>query len=392
LIVHRGERDLIAATQGRSFWVLDDLPVLHQMTDAAATTGAFLFKPEDAYRFQGGGNTPLAPTATIGQNPPAGAVVYYYLKEKPSSQITLEFFDAAGRSIKKFMSRAPEPPPATTPGAGAPSQTPPEQPQAPSGEEVEAGEGGRASGAGSRRIPAEAGLNRFVWDTRYADAARFPGLILWAGELRGPRAVPGVYQVKLTANGKTLMQTFEIKRDPRLQTSGADFARQFDLLIKIRDKLTETHEAITNIREVRRQVDDLVKRVKDRPNAKAITDAAKSLNAKLKAIEEELYQTKNQSSQDPLNYPIRLNNKLAAVAGVVASADSAPTGKSKTVYEVQVGKINEQLRRLEQVMRVDLAAFNQLVREQNIPAVILKPAATGGQAAGDPRQDEDDYE
>ena len=243
---------------------------------------------------------------------------------------------------------------------------------------MEAAEGGGRGGGGTRRIPAEVGLNRFVWDTRYADAARFPGLILWAGELRGPFAVPGQYQVKLTVGGKVLTQAFELKKDPRLTTTPSEFAKQFDLLIKIRDKLTETHNAITQIREVRRQVDDLLKRVKDQPNSKAITDAAKALNARMTAIEEELYQTKNQSSQDPLNYPIRLNNKLAAVAGVVASADAAPTDQSYTVYEEQVSKINVQLQRLEQIMRVDLAAFNQLVREQNIPAVILKPAASGG--------------
>jgi photosystem II stability/assembly factor-like uncharacterized protein len=386
LIIHKGEQDLIAATQGRSFWILDDIPVLQQMADAANAGGLFLFKPEDAYRFQGGG-FPLSPNSTLGQNPPSGAVVYYYLKEKPASQITLEFLDSAGHSIRKFTSRAPEPTP-PAPGAGAPSQTLPEQPQAPSGEEVEAVEGGRG-GSSQRRVPAEAGLNRFVWDTRYADAARFPGLILWAGELRGPFAVPGSYQVKLYVGGKTLTQTFELKKDPRLTTSPSDFAKQFDLLIKIRDKLTETHNAITQIREVRRQVDDLVKRVKDQPNSKVITDAAKSLNAKMTAIEEELYQTKNQSSQDPLNYPIRLNNKLAAVAGVVASSDAAPTDQSYTVYEEQVSKINAQLQRLEQVMSKDLAAFNQLVREQNIPAVIVKPPVSSVQSSNKGEEEND---
>ncbi|HEX8708007.1 MAG TPA: hypothetical protein VF723_07190, partial [Pyrinomonadaceae bacterium] len=285
---------------------------------------------------------------------------------------TLEFLDASGRSIKKFMSRAPEPAPQQPPGAGAPPLTPPEQPQAPSGEEVQ------ATGGGAQvRLTADEGLNRFVWDLRYPDASRFPGLILWEGQLRGPRAVPGMYQARLTVNGKTLTQSFEVKKDQRLATSDADFARQFELLLKIRDKLTETHDAITQIREVRRQVDDLVKRVRDQPNSKAILDAAKSLNAKMTTVEETLYQTKNQSSQDPLNFPIRLNNKLAAVAGVVDSAETAPTEQSYTVYEEQVSKINAQLQQLEQIMRTDLAAFNQLVREQNIPAVIVKPQAGG---------------
>jgi photosystem II stability/assembly factor-like uncharacterized protein len=386
LIIHKGEKDLIAATQGRSFWILDDLAVLHQMAEAASAGGVFLFKPEDTYRLQGGGGPPLPPTATLGQNPPNGALIYYYLKEKPSSQITLEILDSAGRSIKKFTSRAPEPPP-QAPGAGAPSTTPPEQPQAPSGEEVEAGGGGAA--AGTRRIPAEAGLNRFVWDFRYADAARFPGLILWGGELRGPRAVPGTYQVKLTVNGKAQTQSFEVKRDPRISTSQADFQKQFDLLIKIRDKLTEAHNAIAQIRDVRKQVDELVRRVKDQPDSKAITEAAKSLNARLTTIEETLYQTKNQSSQDPLNFPIRLNNKLAAVADVVASADAAPTEQSYTVYEEQVSAINAQLQQLEQVMRVDLSKFNQLVREQSIPAVIVKPQQGAGSEQPSEKRDEE---
>jgi hypothetical protein len=148
--------------------------------------------------------------------------------------------------------------------------------------------------------------------------------------------------------------------------------------LKIRDKLTETHNAIISIREARTQIDDLLKRVQGQPNLKTISDAAKSLNGKMTAIEEALYQTKNQSSQDPLNYPIRLNNKLAALGGVVSSADSAPTEQSYAVYEDLVAKINAQLQKLDVVMKTDLPAFNQLVREQNIPAVIVKPPTTAG--------------
>ncbi|HEX8141552.1 MAG TPA: hypothetical protein VF553_03090 [Pyrinomonadaceae bacterium] len=378
LAVHKREKDLVAATQGRSFWILDDLTVLHQMQDAAsATSDAYLFKPEDTYRLQASDNTELPPTATTGKNPSNGAVVYYYLKNRPAGQITIEFLDGAGKTIKKFTSKAPEPSmqpspgagavAATTPGTGAPPQVPPEQPQAPSGEEVVP-----APGEEQKRVPADAGLNRFVWDLRYAEAAKFPGLILWSGELRGPIIVPGAYQVRLTVGGKTMTQSFEVKKDPRVAAAPADFARQFDLLMKIRDKLTETHNAITRIREVRRQLDDLVKRLKDQASGGPIVEAARSLNAKLAAVEEELYQTKNQSSQDPLNFPIRLNNKLAALAGVVGSADAAPTDQSYVVYEEQVGLINTQLRRMEQIMTTDLAAFNRLAREQNIPAVIMK--------------------
>jgi photosystem II stability/assembly factor-like uncharacterized protein len=352
LAVHKREKDLVAATQGRSFWVLDDLPVLHQMTDAVMKAEAHLFKPEDAYRMPGGGGR--GGGASVGQNPPGGAVIVYHLKSRPAGEVSLEILDAGGRLIKKFSNRAAEG------QAGGP-----------------AGEEG-FFGGGPSRVPAEAGLNRFIWDFRYPDATRFPGMILWSGETRGPRAVPGTYQVRLSVDGKTMTESFEVKKDPRLEVTPAELAKQFDLLLKIRDKLTETHEAIIQLRDVRRQVDDIARRAKDQPNAKALTDAAKALTAKLTAVEEALYQTKNQSSQDPLNYPIRLNNKLAALAGVVGSADAAPTDQSHAVYEELTGKINAQLQTLRQVIGTELPAFNKLVRDQNVPAVIVKAAADSG--------------
>jgi photosystem II stability/assembly factor-like uncharacterized protein len=377
LAVHKGERDLVAATQGRSFWILDDLAVLHQLMDRGANAGAMetrLFKPEDPYRMPGGGGT-LPATATIGSNPPGGAVVYYYLKSKPTTDVVLEFLDAGGKTIRTFTAKAPAPQPSPAPGSAA-VQTPPEQPQAASGEESSFFAGG---GAGAARVTTEVGLNRFIWNMRYDDAARFPGMIMWAGSVTGPRITPGRYQVRLTADGKTYTETFEVRKDPRLTTTDADFARQLDLQLKIRDKLTETHNAIISIREARAQINDLLKRVQGQPNFKTISDAAKSLNGKMTAVEEELYQTKNQSSQDPLNYPIRLNNKLAALGGVVSSADSAPTEQSYAVYEDLTAKINAQLQKLEAVLKTDLPAFNQLVREQNVPAVIVKPPASSPQ-------------
>jgi hypothetical protein len=201
---------------------------------------------------------------------------------------------------------------------------------------------------------------------------------MWAGSVTGPRIAPGRYQVRLTADGKTYTETFEVRKDPRLTTTDADFAKQLALQLKIRDKLTETHNAIISIREARTQINDLLKRVQGQPNFKAISEAAKSLNGKMTAVEEELYQTKNQSSQDPLNYPIRLNNKLAALGGVVSSADSAPTEQAYAVYEDLTAKIDAQLQKLGAVMRTDLPAFNESVRAANVPAVIVKPPAPQG--------------
>jgi photosystem II stability/assembly factor-like uncharacterized protein len=348
LAIHKREKDLVVATQGRSFYVLDDLPVLYQLADMAKAD-AFLFKPEESYRMAGFGGG-LPPNATVGENPANGTVIYYYLKDK-AKEVTLEFLDSAGKTIKKFTS-----------GGAA------------SGDVFTFFGGG---GGGGSRASVEPGLNRFVWDQRYADAARFPGLIMWAGSTTGPRAVPGIYQVKLTVDGKTQTQNFEVKKDPRVEATQEDLVKQFDLLIKIRDKVTETHEAILQIRDARKQIDDVVLRSKDAKGSKEIADAAKALNAKMKEIEETLYQTKNQSGQDPLNYPIRLNNKLAALTGVAASADAVPTAQTYAVYEELAGKINAQLQKLEAIMKTDLPAFNKLVRDQEIPAVLLKPKASG---------------
>jgi len=199
-------------------------------------------------------------------------------------------------------------------------------------------------------------------------------MILWAGDMRGPRVVPGKYQVRLTVDGNTTSETFDVKPEPRLSTSPADFAKQLEFGLKIRDKVTETHNAIIQIREVRKQVDDLLKRIAGQPGFKTINDAATKLKRDLTQVEETLYQTKNQSSQDPLNYPIRLNNQLAALVGVVASSDSPPTDQSYVVYDELVVKIDEQLARLAQIIKTEVPAFNQLVRDQNIPAITLKPA------------------
>jgi len=361
LAIHKREKELVAATQGRSFWIFDDLPLVHQAMDAGgfkATSDTKLFKPKDNYRMPGGGGGNLPATATIGKNPASGVVVYYSLKAKPTTDLVLEFLDAAGKSINKFTTRLPR-------GGGGQGQAAGEQPPAGGGEE-----GGFFGGGAPARATTDVGLNRFVWDMRYPDATRFPGMILWAGQISGPRIVPGTYQVKLTVDGQTTTQTFEVKSDPRLTTSAADYAKQLDLSLKIRDKLTETHNAIIQIRDVKKQIDDLVKRVG--PQSKPIADAGNALNRKLTEVEEALYQTKNQSSQDPLNFPIRLNNKLAALGGVVSRSETPPNEQSYAVYDELVAQINTQLQKLSQIMKTDLPAFNQLVKDQNIPAIVVK--------------------
>lgn len=359
LAVHKRERDLIVATQGRSFYVLDDLNIVEQMSPEAMQKEAHLFTPEDAYRTGGGSGTPLPATATVGANPAGGVVVQYFLRDKidgKTTEIALEFLDAGGKLIKRFTSRATS----TDAARGNTASS--------TGGE---GEGQRASR--EAQPPTAQGLNRFVWDMRHEDASTFPGIVLWAGSTRGPRVVPGAYSVRLLVNNKPQTAAFNIKPDPRISTSSEDYAVQLDLLLKIRDKLTEMHDAISNIREIRKQLDGVTGRAaSDTPNGKNIAEAAKALNAKLTAVEEELYQTKLQSSQDPLNYPIKLNNKLAALAGVASSADAAPTQQSFAVYNDLTRRTDAQLALYQQAITRDLPEFNNLMRAANIPAIVVR--------------------
>jgi photosystem II stability/assembly factor-like uncharacterized protein len=345
LVVH-GD-DLVVATQGRGFWILDDLSPLRQMAAPAAGEDARLFRPRAASRFV----TPPAPPGT-GQNPPPGAILYYWLRAAPKEkeEVALEIVDGAGKVVRRVSNKEEKKDDGGPPSAGDDDD----------------------DDAGPAKLPVKAGLNRFVWDLRAADASKFKGLILWAGGTRGPRVPPGAYQVRLTAGGRTHTEPLTVVGDPRLATTAEDYRKQYELLLKIRDKLTETHDAIVRIRAAREQVKAVAGHAKAAGGDESIAKAAEALDKNMTAVEEALYQTKNQSSQDPLNFPIRLNNKLSALAGVVASADTAPTASAYAVYEDLAGRIDAELSRLGKVLEAELAAFNALVREKAVPAVVLE--------------------
>ncbi len=336
--------DLVAATHGRSFWILDDLTPLHQITDAVARSEMFLFKPRDAYRMRGRG----FPRPNVGQNPPSGSVIYYYFKEKPKEEVILEFLDAEGNTIRKFKSRKSEE------------------------AETERVPASRFQRDGPQHASAEAGMNRFVWNMRYPDAERVPGAILWGGMLSGPVAVPGVYQVKLVVGEKMMMESWQWKKDPRLLTTQEEYQEQFDFLIKIRNKITEVNQAINRLRDVKKQIDVLSRKIKEHEKGKEVIEAAKILKQKLSSVEDVLIQSKSKSRQDPLNYPIKLDNKIAALSGIVSSADARPTDQSYEVFKELSAKADEQLAKLKDILKKDLPDFNRLVKKADIPAIIIK--------------------
>jgi photosystem II stability/assembly factor-like uncharacterized protein len=325
------ENDLIVATQGRSFWVLDDLTPLHQLSAEIAKKHFWLYQPRPSFRIPGSSSEDVT---TSGQNPPNGAVIHYFFKAAPDSdKVKLKILDKSGKLIKSFTPKAKN----------------------------------KRDG-----LHIEAGMNQFVWNMRYPDAEDFPGMIMWAGSTVGPKAVPGIYQARLIVNKDSMTINFEILKDPRSSCSPADLQAQFDFLIEIRDKLTETHEAIKQIRDVRNQIETVTSKLKDEKGADEIKKSGKELVEKITKIEEALYQTKNQSRQDPLNFPIRLNNKLAAVAGVASAGDFPPTDQAIAVKGELTAQIDAELSKLRKVVDEDLPAFNALVHKQAIPAVVIK--------------------
>ena len=325
--------NLIAATQGRSFWMIDDLTPLHQLNEVISKSETFLFKPMPSYRMNGG-QTREQPK-TEGRNHPNGVMIHYYLKDTAKTVATIEILEASGTLIKKFSTK--------------PDKKLKEE-----------------------EMKIKPGMNRQVWNMRYADAEGFDGLIMWAASLTGPKAIPGTYKAKLTINGHTQETEFEIVKDPRTSGTLADIKAQFDFAISVRDKLSETNKAIKNIRTVREQINRVTEPMKDKAEMKDVVDMGKSINDDMKKIEETLYQTKNRSGQDPLNYPIRLNNKLGALAGEVDGSDYHPTEQVKTVNKEITDKIDMQLNSLRQIMKDKLPKFNDLVKQKQVSAVSVE--------------------
>jgi len=367
------DNDVILATHGRSFWVMDDISALRQVTPAIADKGAHLFKPVDAYRTQwsgGGGGGGGGGGSQVGANPASGAVVYYTLKT-PNQKVTLDFVDAKGTVIQSFSSEM-------DPEAAADSVRQ-EQLRA---ERVDslvrsgmardsaqrvarapaAGQGGGGFGGGARRprVPNKAGLNQFAWNLRYPDAVTFENLIMWAAGTNGPVAPPGTYAVRLSANGETQSQSLRVLKDPRGTATDADLLAQFNLLIAIRDKTSEANNAVRMVRNMRWNVTDREGKLSGSP-AEQFKSIAGNMMTEITSAEREVYQTRNESGQDPLNFPIKLNNEIAGVASYVGQGEYRPTKQAFAVYEELKVELDTQIKALKTSMDEHLPKLNAIL-------------------------------
>jgi photosystem II stability/assembly factor-like uncharacterized protein len=358
--------DLVAATQGRGFWVLDGIALLRQLpADLAAEPR--LFTPAPAYRLSGA-STPRRMPPNLGQNPPAGVAIYYWLPAvAPGQDVKIEILDRDGKILRSFDGKAKD------------ESTKEEKKTAPDDEPGESAEK-RDEDAEPRPTVTE-GLNRFVWDARLERAGKFPGMVLWSGSPIQPMVLPGDYEVRLTTGGKSQTAPVHLLPDPRSQATPADLAAQHGFLLEVRDKLDQAHDAIRRIRELRVQLKALRKRLSgdveaseasqasEAGKAGGLRDAAKALDEKLTAVEEALYQTENRSSQDPLNFPVRLDDKLNAVAVSVSLGDWRPTAQAVQVKDLLIAAVDAQLAKLDEIWTHDVPAFNDRARSARITAV-----------------------
>jgi len=323
--------NLIAATQGRSLWIIDDLTVLHQTSEDISGKNFHLYRPMPSYRMEG---RQVKNSKTAGTNHPGGVMLHFYLKNKPDEKdtVTLEILDASGALVRKFSSQAKE----------------------------------------DKLSDLKSGGNRFVWDMRYPGAKKFDGLILWSTRLSGPVAVPGDYRARLTVNGQSADESFVLLPDPRATARPEDFAAQFTFVKSCSDKLTEMHTIIGHIRDLRAQLKGLTSRLPEEERLKPLHEQIKTIEKDMTAVEEALYQTKNKSSQDPLNYPVRLNDKLGNVMEIAAQGDFAPTSQALEVQVMLFGLINTELEKWKNIRERDLPVLNRMVRELGVDVLRVK--------------------
>jgi hypothetical protein len=337
--------DLAVATHGRAFWILDDLTPLRKLTAADANLEARLYAPRAAYRLRF--PDALDRRQPAGENPPPGAIVYYYLKNAPTDEVKLEILDAQGNLVKAYTSAK------KTEDAG-PAEWPDVQHQ-------------------NETLPTEAGLNRFYWDLRYQAPVVVPGTFYEADiPPKGPMALPGTYQARLTVAGQSQTANFELRLDPRIQISRADLEKEFDLEGQIARRLTSLHNAVNEIRDLRAQIASLEQRHHDQPAWAAMKPLAEDLRKKIAAVEEKMIQVKMKSTEGDLRYPTMLDEQFIYLNWSVDSTDAAPTEGQQQLFADLSAKLQDQLNIWDKILSQDLNGFNKAAEKQKLTLVDVR--------------------
>jgi photosystem II stability/assembly factor-like uncharacterized protein len=322
------DNNLIVATQGRSLWIIDDLTVIHQLFDAGLDKNV-LFKPKDSYRMSGGSRKG---SLTSGTNHPNGVMTFFNLKAySDDDKVSLTYFDKKGDTIKTFSTSDKK-----------------------------------------NKLEVKKGPNQFIWNMTYEGAERLPGMILWAASLQGPRAVPGTYEVALNVNGEVQRQRFNIIPDPRAESTVEDMQKQFDFITDVNATIDKAHKSIKNIRSINKQLSAFQMQYKDNDEVKDLVEQAKTLEEQLSNIEKALYQTKNRSNQDPLNFPIKLTDKLGGLNALTRRGDFPPTDQAVEVKNELTQKINTQLNSFNTLLSSEIKTFNEAFNSRGLEYLFVE--------------------
>ena len=335
--LHVRDNDLIAATHGRSFWMIDDLTPLHQLSSTLEKESFHLFKPDQAYRMQQSKGWARTNFKLVGENHPNGAIIHFYIKDlKEDDFVSVEIKEADGTLIQKYSNKAK--PDRLNPQASIP-------------------------------LHVQSGGNRLVWNMRYPGFQAFEGMVLYSSPNVGPKAIPGNYTVRLNYNGIFKEQPLRIIKDPRLTNTDEDFKEQFDFLIKVRDEVSKANTAIITIRDVQKDLDYL--KQKEQISEDLLTHIGDFEKA-LSRIENSIHMTKNQSRQDPLNYGIRINNRIAFLLADSQRGDDPPTDQAKAFFEAISAELETQLTALEKLLNNNITELNKTISTEQIEMISSK--------------------
>ncbi len=333
--------DVVISTQGRSFWILDGLARVRTLSSDLAASEPHLFAPAPAYRQRWD-----------------EVDVHFNLPEELEEPASLEFVGTDGEVIRSFSISLEDGDDGNGDEDGDDEDDDEEDEDDDDDDDDET-------------ISGQAGLNRYRWNMRRENPVRVPGAVGWPPAPPGSRVIPGSYSVRLQVGGETLEESFEIRPDPRVETTTAEYQAQGELLAGITDALSAAHRAVNTIRSIRRQIDTTVRRAKKAGLDDGIRETAETLKDDLTSIEDAIIQSKSKSSQDPLNYPVRLNDKIGALLYTV-EGDYGPTDQARAVFDRLKFLLDEELERLAAIVDTRVGAFNDLVREQRVPAVVVE--------------------
>ena len=329
--LHVRDNMLIAATHGRSFWMIDDLGPLQQISKSIVTKSHHLYEPKPAYRLAQSGGWGTPNKNKVGENHPNGVLFNFFInKYTKDKKVTLEIKDADGKVIRTFNSKTKN---------------------------------------RKHQLKVEKENNRFVWDMRYDGFKEFDGMVLYSSPNRGPRAVPGNYTAVLTVDNESVTQKFEIAKDPRLPNTDEDYRNQRDFLLQVRDKVSEAHQAMIDIKGVRDDVDYFKKKLNGKSDYKEILNLLTDMEKEMSVIEKKIHMTDNQSRQDPLNYGIRVNNRLAFLLGDQQRGDFPPTDQAEEVRQELTQELDGYLFELDKLLASKLKMINEKGKDLGVQVI-----------------------